>query len=169
MEPQIRDEARELNSEGVRLHGRRNYTESLARFERAVALNPNYGIARFNAACAAARLDDVDGARAHAEAFLLLAPGSAGKLLHDEDLHALRSAPGFDAWLTEKVRSSDGAVRSLVFERREDGGDLFVIAEDGLGERALANDSEWREYRAAITEDGTTVVLRRSREMTRVC
>ncbi|MEM9192845.1 MAG: hypothetical protein AAGF12_26965, partial [Myxococcota bacterium] len=165
--PEASDEdqarAQELNRDGLRAHSRRNYTESLAKFVAAAEADPNLDHARFNAACAATRGGDLAAAREHLETFLRIAPGSVSRIFHDSDLDALRASEGFDAWLEAHMPEIEGAVRSIVFERRENGGDLYVVDETGFGERPLAVENDWREFRASVTTDGATVVYLASR------
>jgi hypothetical protein len=105
----------------------------------------------------------VSGARAHIDAYLTAEPAQTGRVLRDPDLETLRADATWMAALRARIRPAGRTVRSLVFERRESGGDLFTIAEDGLDERPLAADPDWREYRASMSGDGERVVYLASR------
>lgn len=158
VDPAARAAAQKENREGLKLHRRKQHAEARARFEKAAELDPTYSIALFNAACAASLGGDLPAARAHVGAYLEAEPGDEARVLHDPDLEALRGEPGFLELLRRRVRPPGARVGSLVVERRQDGGDLFVISEDGLDERPLAADPGAREYRASVTADGARVV-----------
>lgn len=59
----------------------------------ALAADPGYAIARYNRACARARLGDADGALADLAALADVAPDVVGRAVDDPDLAALRGDP----------------------------------------------------------------------------
>lgn len=100
--------ARAANAEALRIHGhasgaseeeaRRVYEGSLAAFQRVASDHPDYLFARFNAACALARLGRSDEAIAILRALLALdLPTFGPRLDADPDLASLPSAPGWAA------------------------------------------------------------------------
>jgi len=151
------------NLQGLRAHRRGDFATARARFEKAVSLDPTLSIARFNAACAAARLGDLAAARAHLDEYLRAAPTDVSRVLTDGDLETLRRDANWVTALRTKTRAGRTTVRALVVERREAGGDLWVVDEDGFGARALAADPGWREWQASVTADGASVVYLASR------
>ncbi len=155
--------AQRENAQGLRAHRRGDFAAARARFEKAVALDVTLTIARFNAACAAARQGETAAARAHVAEYLRVVPAELPRVLHDSDLASLRRDAAWLRALETQARAGRRTVRSLLVERRETGGDLFVVDEDGFGERPFAADPGWREWRPSVTADGGTVVYLASR------
>lgn len=98
--------ARAANAEALRIHGhamgasedetRRVYEGSLAAFERVAEAHPDYLFARFNVACALARLGRSEEAIAILRALLALdLPTFGPRLDADPDLASLSAAPGW--------------------------------------------------------------------------
>lgn len=70
---------------------------ALVAADLALAADPGYAIARYNRACARARLGDVDGALADLAALAASAPDVVASAAGDPDLVALRGDPRFEA------------------------------------------------------------------------
>lgn len=103
-------QAQHANRSALRLHRSGDHEASLAGFRRALEEAPDYDAARFNAACAQARLGQLDEARATMGALLRRdLPTYASKLATDPDLQALRIDPELRALvrrLTERYRAA---------------------------------------------------------------
>jgi len=79
--------------DGLARHNKADYTGSLAEFEAALALAPDHALARFDVACAAARLGDLGRAEREIDTLLRLdLPAFAPRFEGDTDLAALRAA-----------------------------------------------------------------------------
>lgn len=79
------------NRRGLKLHRAKEYEQSLAAFDEALAVEPDYAWARYNRACALARLERFEAAAAELERLLREdLPRFGPRLRGDEDLAALR-------------------------------------------------------------------------------
>jgi len=152
------EQAREENRLGLAAHARENFEEARRRFEHAVQLDPTLHVARFNAACAAARQGDVDAAVAHAVQYVRDQPTQATRVLHDADLTVLWQDEARLRGLREHMRPVGARVREILFERR-DIGELFVIGDDGLDERQLTRTPDRREHDAQFVLDGARLLF----------
>jgi hypothetical protein len=86
--------ARKRNSDALKLHRKGDYAGSLAGFDAAIAIAPDYALARFNRACALSRLGrTAEAAEVMAQLLRVDLPAFASRLDLDEDLAALRAAP----------------------------------------------------------------------------
>lgn len=86
-------EANEAVHDGLAKHKTGKYAESRALFEKAVAISPDYALAHFDLACAAARLGDFDTTKS--ELLPLLAmdlPAFAHRFDEDVDLQSFRAS-----------------------------------------------------------------------------
>lgn len=87
-------EAYRKNGDALALHRRGDFAGSLAGFEAALLLSPNYAMAHFNRACALAKLGRLPDAATELEGLLRADLYAWGPRLDaDEDLAALRAAP----------------------------------------------------------------------------
>ncbi|MCB9612796.1 MAG: tetratricopeptide repeat protein [Sandaracinus sp.] len=108
-------EARRANREGLTAHERGDHTAALARFERALELAPDYENARFNAACALARLGRVDEAWERVRALACTdLPSFAPRALRDPDLEGVRAAHDVAAFVAAEAVHYEGAMREGV-------------------------------------------------------
>lgn len=153
---EVSAEARDANRRGLAEHRRERFEAARAHFERALTVAPDYPTARFNAACAAARAGDLEGATVHVWRFVEDRPAEAIRVLKDEDLASLWEDEARMARIRRVIRPAGSRVREIVFERR-DVGDLFAVTDDGLDERRLTEtEVEEREVRFAL--DGRALV-----------
>ncbi|MCU0675454.1 MAG: hypothetical protein MUE69_22000 [Myxococcota bacterium] len=104
-------------------HDRGDHVEALAGFVRASALTPSYDIARFNEACALAKLGRVDEAWGIVRTLLCVdLPSFAQRALHDPDLEAVRArhdVSGFVASVAGRYRETVRVGVPLVAYRAE--------------------------------------------------
>ena len=92
----VPDAAKAANVAALALHRAGNFEGSLAGFDAALALAPDYLMARFNRACALSRLNRVDDAAAALrELFALHLTEFGPRLTSDEDFARLRAAAAF--------------------------------------------------------------------------
>jgi hypothetical protein len=159
------DAAAKENEAGLALHKKKKFGPALLRFQKAAELDPDKHIAHFNAACAASRAGQLDVAREHAERWLEVAPERAVTLLHDPDLERLRADEAWVKGLRARLRPGGSSVRPLVFEWREESGDLFTVGEDGLDRRPLAADPALREHDPRFSPDGKRLYYRATPEL----
>lgn len=88
------DAARRHNANGLEAHRAGDYARSAQRFAGAVKAAPGYDLARYNLACALARLGRHAEAAAELETLLRRdLPSHAPRLAVDPDLESLRAAP----------------------------------------------------------------------------
>ncbi len=83
-----------LNAHGLEQHRAGLYEVSATWFREAITRDPTFSIARFNLACALARLDDIGGVVKTFED-LATEPGIGAKVDADSDFDALRTDPMF--------------------------------------------------------------------------
>jgi hypothetical protein len=150
--------AREANREGLREHQRERYESAQELFARAVELDPSSAMARFNLACATAKLGDLPGAAEHVAEYVRMAPDQAVRVLHDADLEDLWKDDALLAALRAQIRPAGSEVREIVFERREEG-DLWAVTHDGLDVLQLT-DTELHEMDVRFAMDGRYLVFR---------
>lgn len=92
----VPEAARAANVAALALHRAEDFAGSLAGFEAAIALAPDYLMARFNRACALSRLGRVDAAAEALRELLALDLTEFGpRLSTDDDLAALHASPAF--------------------------------------------------------------------------
>jgi len=104
--------ARDANTAALKAHRAGRFEESARGFEEAVGLSPGYALARFNLACARARLGQLDAAATELAPLLERDPSEfEPRFLEDEDLAALRDAPQ-GAALRERLHDVDAAART---------------------------------------------------------
>jgi len=107
--PTVSKKARAANRKALELHRAGDYAGARKGFEAALALSPDHDMARFNLACALARLGEIEASRAELETLLrrdLLR--FQGRWKTDADLEAVRTtkhAPELDA-LIEGLRTA---------------------------------------------------------------
>jgi hypothetical protein len=86
--------ATRANAEALVLHRKGDFEAALAGYDGALAIDPSHPWARYNRACALARLARVDEAAVAVRQLLLEdLPQFRRRFLHDEDLETLRDAP----------------------------------------------------------------------------
>jgi hypothetical protein len=92
--PAVSEEAEAANRRALEVHQAGRYEESERAFREVVAGSPGYAMARFNHACALARLERVTEAWAELGPLLCAdLPTFAERLAKDDDLRALRDDP----------------------------------------------------------------------------
>ena len=85
--------ANEAVHAGLARHRAGAFAASRALFDEALAASPSYALARFDRACAAARLGDLESAATDLETLLALdLPGFVGRIESDPDLEPLRTS-----------------------------------------------------------------------------
>lgn len=153
--PVITPEAREANAAALVHHAAGRFDESEAGFRAALDASPDHGSARFNHACALARLGR--GADAWAELELLLCadlPTTAPRLLSDPDLESVRAAHDVAAAIDEvaaQYRAAAGRGTPLV---------SFVHGPE-MPSSSYVVGTEWEESQAGvwIATDGVFVPM----------
>ena len=104
-------DARRTNREGLTAHERGDHAAALASFERALELAPDYENARFNEACALARLGRIDEAWERVQALACAdLPSFAPRVLRDPDLEGVRAAHDVAAFVAAEARRYEGAI-----------------------------------------------------------
>ncbi len=109
----IPDPAKAQNIAALALHRAEDFEGSLAGFEAALALAPNYLLARFNHVCALARLGRLEEASTELEALFLADLTEFGPRLEtDADLATLRESPLGVALMRTRARILEAYTRA---------------------------------------------------------
>jgi hypothetical protein len=132
----------QANAKGVQQHDRGHHAEARARFEEALRLEDSYDLARYNLACALARLDEHEAALAELKTVLARdLPRFKRPVLEDPDLAHLRRGDAGDA-LRQFLDALEGAWAAAL----ADGAPvvLWAGADDAIGDAQRAQGQALR-------------------------